>query len=277
MLSRDLTPTPRCTGARRREHGLTMIELLVGMVLLVIVGAMMTRGMLDGLQGQQHAASTQQATVDSKTLVEQLGNDLRAMSLRETSTNLRNYDLPELRQIVLTGGGINDLRIAQGSHLQFVADVVGPQAFAQGAGGAGSGSECVDYATAADGSLHRVVTTFDGTNCTATTLSDTMLLPKRVAGAPAAPAIFGYRTRVNTKPTKDPIDPNDCVSLPAPGGAAPTSIGPQQQRGFVVAVDLDLRAYAPRADVLASNTLHSTVSLRTRLSHDYQYALGCSY
>ena len=265
---------------RADAGGFTLIELVIGMVLMLVVGSVATRAVIDGYTREQHGSAVQVATVDSVALSEQLGNDLRSMSMRETSPVVRNYDLPQLRNVVLFGAGLNDLRIAEPRRMQFVADVVGPEAFgaATGSAGPGYGPECVTYAVAADGSMTRTLTAFDGVaSCSGTVLSSKQMLPppprvQRVGTQPAPE--FLYRVRANPPATnrKDPLDPDDCRSQ------APTpTITSARTRGWVVAVDLDLDAYAPRAAVVGSNELHSSIAVRTRLSHDYQYALGCSY
>lgn len=259
---------------------MSLMEMLVGMVLLMIIGAIVSRGLVDGLVRSQHADSTQSATISATALAAQMGNDLRSMSMRETSPLIRNYDLPQLRQQVLLGPGLNDLRVATGDQVTFVADVVGPQAVRQTSATTtrGEGPECVTYALAATGELHRTITRFIDPGspaiprCDTVPLSDAVVLSARPAIGRTAPPIFSYRLRSNPNPTKDPLNPDDCVTtVPA------TPPADARTRGFVTAIDIDLRAYGDNRSVIGEHSLQSTVAIRARLSHDYQYALGCSY
>jgi type II secretory pathway pseudopilin PulG len=256
----------------RLDHGITMIEALVAMTLLLIAGGMVTRSVLDGLLGSEQASSTQQATQQAVAVFEILGNDMRTLSLREQDPLVRGYDLVQLRDVVLAGRGLNDLRIAEPRRLAFVADVVGPETLGAGRG---VGPDCVMYSLDTNGALLRRVFPFNNATpgCDGTPLVTQTLLPGAPAAMPTQPALFSYQRRVNSRPLADPINPSDCTALPRDTGTISSTL----ERGHIVAVNLDLRSFVTRTGQVGESSLASTVAIRTRLAHDYQFALGCSY
>lgn len=290
---------------RRREAGFTLPEMIVAMVLGTMALTTTSTIFVTLMQGSSKASATVRASQRSADTIDQFGTDLRsARSPDRSPANIANND--SLRSWLLGTTQLPtldllDISYADANQIWFRSDVV-PEA-----NNAVPAAECVGYHLDSQGRLLRSVYSDwracpgnTGTNCillgpgssscalanNGNTNNNTNINTVNTAGlgspieeivlienppANDRPAnIFRYTLLQNTQPTKPQIDPNDCrrVVTNNPGANGVNN---------VLMATIDLRSYIVRGDSVGESSVRGSVTLRSRLSYDYQYALGCAF
>lgn len=261
-------PVRRARGPR--EHGFTMIELVVGMVLLGIVAAMIIRGVTDGFGGYQDAKAQSDGMAQAAEAADRFGTDLRVA--RSAGRSGPIISPSELQDAIDTNGDVTDIATGQpldwrditkatGSEIVFQADVIDEA-------GVGARPECVRWYVATSGgwSLRRQVRSYTPQCGGSGTLleDDAMTSPNSSTPAPGAggsPNLFTYVTS-NTAGT-------NCSSSAL--ASAPTAI----QRNRVVSVRINFTSLATQRDASANAALLDEISIRSRTASDYQFGLRC--
>lgn len=263
-----------CSSNVKCVDGFTLIEIVIVAVIMAVVVALLSNFLVAMLGNTQRTSSTTDLQVKTTTFIQVLANDLRHLESPVRSDQV----LPGssvLRQFVLYGTPISghtysealDIVRADSSSLWFRADVI-PEARA-----AVHRSECVGYYRNEAGRFVRAVYA-SWRQCPAALgtapLEERTMMPKLVAGQSAV-GPFQYTLRYNSHPEKIPLNPSDCVNVDRL--VTPTDA----QLNHIVYVRIDANAMTQSHLSNAESHLTDGVSVRTRLAHDYQFALGCAF
>jgi prepilin-type N-terminal cleavage/methylation domain-containing protein len=259
------------------EHGFTLVELIVVMVLVGMVFAAIGHFLIDTSSFTHKAASTRSAARMADETLDRLGNDVRsAMSPdRDVATN---GGLDALRRFALYGvnppGGedMRDIVLATPRELWFRSNVI-PEGL-----GDSPVSECVGYVFGSDRTFKRVVyANWRTCPSSGTPVEQQNLFPQIPAEEdPANTAdpndtYFSYRLAANGNPSRVPLRPFECQYSTV---TTPTSL----QTNQIVGVNINLRAIFGNTGSSAGEAkARGAFDLRMRLNRDYQWALGCAY
>lgn len=254
-----------------RERGFTMIELVVGMILLGLVAAIIVRGVTDGFGGYQDAKAQSDGMAQAAEAADRFGTDLRVA--RSAGRSGPIISPSELQLAIDTNGEVTDIATGQpldwrditeasGSAIGFQADVIDEA-------GIGARPECVRWFvdTAGGWSLRRQVRAYTPRCLGSGTLleNDAMTTPNTTSPAPGAggsPNLFTYVVS-NTAGT-------NCSS--AALGGAPSAL----QRNRVVSVRINFKSLTRQRDASANAALLDEISIRSRTASDYQFGLRCA-
>lgn len=248
------------------EHGFTVIELLVAMVLSAVVLALII-GVVIEMFGSSERSSMQNKAQKATTLAaDMLTSDLRAM--RAPQREPRFTGSPDnLRSMILDGDDqgllVHDLLVAEPSRITFYAELVNSSVDA----------ECVTWHVRPDGALQRDVLRH-APGCTSATgmLQSSIVMPQpersRAAAAASIPAPFSYRQL--RQPTPANPDPSTCTTPTVP--SAGTVLGRDQ----VTAIDMDLRSFVAGRVGRGDQHLQTSVTIASRQGMEYRYAIGCA-
>ena len=260
--------------SRGSERAFTLIELIVGMVLSLIVLGILFSVVLDSFQGADRSSARRKAQQSATKAADLLTADLRAAAANQRDP--RFYGSPDsLRHLILQeddgdGMSVHDIVVATDSQLRFYSDVDSDT----------RGPECVTWEVVG-GALQRSVHALDGTRyggCGAGALALTRISETRVIPAPSSDAAvtpappFAYRMLRVQDPSNP--DPGTCQTVESGAGG----IGPNQRlaRDQVIAVHLDIQAFVTRRGTSGDQRQRTTVSIPSRQSVEYRYALGCA-
>jgi type II secretory pathway pseudopilin PulG len=287
------------------ERAFTLVELIVGFVLLAIALALAGSGLVQGLGASDRATEGQRLRTQFDQARTMLANDLRsARAPGRSFDQLR--DLVAFREEIAKGNNalpnswdLHDVKRATPTQLTFVGDAISDPV-----GGTFVGPECISW---------RLRTTMVGANRSwllergiapyTSTCPDTAQwqwatwIGPILVGADASnvPAMAFQRYQLT-------CNPSVCVGATGGGGtgtgkgkgkgkgkATTTTTGlgcgdPELastvtdplKRGWITSVDLDLGSVSVRRDSVQREDLRATITLRNRLSDDYQFALGCA-
>lgn len=249
-----------------REHGFTIIELLIVCILLTLAVTMATAFLLDGWRGARQATGTGRAQADSNEFMTQLGSDVRqALGVDRSSPSVTDADL---RTFVRTGAptALADVRAATDTQFWIVTDAIDDGS---------AGRECVGYVSTAN-QVERRVFTSAATCPQFGTPADRQVLLRTPAGIDGAR--FTYVLEYNPDVAGGgAIDVDRCrtwrnVRMPS---TAPATIPSASRLPSIVAVQVDATAQAGAGEQeFAPSSSYSLVSRRTSI---YRKALGCSY
>ncbi len=278
----------RLTPSGKQHDGLTMTELLVGMVLLVMVLAIAGRalmGMFDsagrsnlssGLRSQRRAAIEQfrsdvaKAVAPGRTGRVILSEEALLRMLRDGSVSERAYD-PDTGNPLPGTPDVDDISLATLNDLIFKADVAeGWSVPAPQAGAPDIAEECVGYRLL-DGQLMREVWPYSA-DCnrpadTAYLLRQALLPVKVDQGF----GIFGYtgmayrQGGLNAQPS-----PENCEETTTPSDAFTERL--------ITTVHLNLAGFKERSGDGSAAEASSIVrvNITSREGREYQFALGCA-
>ncbi len=267
--------------------GFTMIELLVAITLFSIVIGIVVQALSTGLQGTSKATVVRDAQEYALRTTEALQADVRslrahdrnAMSIREPQSlqGWVQHGEPQLHAATRRPLDLVEVHAATPTRFAFRADV------SQRLSPVPGQAECVTYDLTTTGQgteLARYVSGYGGA-CPSTTGERTVLIPRRPRPAwledGAGPGFeYDLMCSVNTCPgfaafpLKTPGDTNHCAVR-----RASTVTG--TARNWIVAVGFRFSAPASRGGSTqeAVSEASSVASIRTRLQHDYLFALGC--
>jgi type II secretory pathway pseudopilin PulG len=296
MLTRLDTP--------RREGAFTMVELVVGMLLVAVVAAAIVMGAASLFRGSSEARADRSSQRAEAEAFERFERDVRGAVSQDRIDSTLTRD--EQRASVLwgrtrDGGGAvrsvsksgDSCSSASRQSWQYCADEDVTVATANAlwirsdVDAQAVGTECVAWDITGNALRRRVFR--NGLHCRSgdvgTLLSSQTMLqapPNATLGAgTAASARFSYMLRHNPAGMATPnanVDPADCTTTNVAPGSAPA----QRYRVFVTNVTLDLASWATNGGATAKQAAGSRVraatsaSIASRSNDDYAFATGCS-
>jgi prepilin-type N-terminal cleavage/methylation domain-containing protein len=271
----------------RRDHGFTLIELVVAMVLLVVVMSGLVYGVMQLGRGNSEAMTDRKAQREALDTMEQLRLDVRAA--RSPALDQWDGRRENLRDVIAFGRDsvasgprdpahavcgslaftscVQDITFASGSQLWFRSDT------RFGAGW--DGTECIGYVRSATGLTRYESTNWrncrPGAGGTETKLITARNVPARV---------FTYSVRFHPGMVRQRlVDPAGCRTYTRRAQVPDASIpwNSSRQLNFINAIDIDLRGITVERGTAATAGLQTSVPVTSRTTGDYAYATGCSY
>lgn len=257
--------------AHEREHGFTLIELLIAMVLLGVVLAVAAGALVGGFGGSGSTGLSERTFTEFKQMSKMLEQDARAARAPGRDVDLIR-DRDALADEVRTGRSslpagldVMDVKIATPTMFRFVGDVVS----VPGGAAAWGGAECVTWelVTGRRWSVRRTVSP-DDAGCSARgAVTATWIQPKRAIRGAAPSRLFAYKLGCDTRA---------CGSTGGScSGTALVGTVTGVARGWITQVRIDMDALVASGRANAREGLTTSVTLRNRMSDDYQHALGC--
>jgi prepilin-type N-terminal cleavage/methylation domain-containing protein len=250
----------------RSESGFTLIELVVALVLGLVVLVMLLGAITDMFGASERSANRSKAQRATVAAAEQLTDDLRSMRAPQreplhtgSADNLRNLLLFEQNR---AGLEIHDLLVATPTRITFFSETVNARA----------GVECVTWEVLADGSMQRTVrASTPGCGAPGAILHQSLVMPAperaRASAAVVIPDPFSYRTL--EQPARVNVDPSSCTNQTR------TTLATDLQRDQVVGIDMDLRSFVASRSGRGDQELVTSVSITSRQSQEYRFAIGC--
>ena len=250
-------------GTRTREAGLTLVETIVGLVIIGIVAAIVTTWLSDAVTGTERATGRADASVAVDHALDRLRQDLSAARARDRASDAV-YDPLDFAASIRTGSGLRGYD-ADGVTVRNldVQDVVRatPNDVVFSSSGP-TGTRCVRW-RAARGELVRQELGSVNAGCSPSMpVASARTLVRRTADARSTLASPFTYTVVATAPT-------GCTS-------SITATVPVGRLGTVVAVNVDVQALAGHEGADGRSGRQVRIDLRSRLAEEYQRALGCA-
>jgi prepilin-type N-terminal cleavage/methylation domain-containing protein len=265
--------------AESREHGFTLIELVVGLVLATIVMALLVGAIIDMFGSSERSAMDNKAQRAAALAADTLTSDLRAMRAPEREPRFTGSP-DSLRTMLLDGDNpngyeIHDLLVASPTQVMFYAELINT---------AGNTTvECVTwFVRPADQALIREVRAWSA-NCGGVTptrggggavLQQQEIMPAperdRASAAAKVPEPFRYRLQQVADPA-DP-DPTTCTTPAPTAGPLASAL----RRDQVTNVLMDLRSFVAGRVASGDQQLQSSATITARQSMEYRYAIGCA-
>lgn len=264
---------------RRTERGFTLMELIVGMLLLVVVMSLMVASMVKLGESNSDATANRSAQRQALDALESMRRDLRvARSPAKDEWDGRRETLRQLVYFERDDGPANsddrsrqvcagmsyvdcmrDVVVANPTNLWFRADVRG--------GTGWEGAECVGYVFGSTGLTRYVSSQWRtcGPGAAAGAVAD-RLIRGTVTGSP-----FQYTVRAHPSiPPTGIARPEDCATTQVANA-------PGRTRNFITSVDVDLRSVFSERRQSATNGVDTSLVITGRTSGDHAYAVGCSH
>lgn len=265
--------TPLHMRAIRSEHGFTMIELVVAMILLGIVGAIIVTGVSGGVSGYQDAKTTSDGMAEAAEAAERFGTDLRVARSQGRSGPIISPS--DLQTAIDTNGDLTDIATGRSLDWRDVFEATpssaGFQADVIDEAGAGARPECVRWsvANAAGGwELRRTVRSYTP-QCAGggggVLEDDALTKPNASQPAPGTggtPPLFTF-VASRTAGT-------NCSAQAIAG--TPSAI----DRNRIVSVRINFRSLAGAGTAASNSALLDEVTIRSRAASDYQFGLRCT-
>lgn len=262
--------------SRTRTEGFTLVELIVGILLLAIALTFIARPILDGLGGSSHADSAAVVEGEISNTAAKLRRDLAAAGAPDRNPNdVRTVE--QLHSDLMAAPGtvtsddparagaridVYDVLAATPTKLQFRADV-----------DPAVGSECVTYDVSTGATLEITRTVTAGTTCGGAVLSKDDLVPRqpRVAGVTPA-GTFAYDL-ICSRSARDGC--GGSISRDCQPAATPSTSVAGVMRNAIVSVTLSASAVERRGNSYSASSEDVSAPLRSRESSFYRRALGC--
>lgn len=250
---------------RPAEHGFTLVELLVASIIGLVVVAVTLTMLVGGVKGSQRASAARTAQVEANRVLDELGTDLRAaaaperLDVNEAST--RSRLLAGLASISANNTAFEDIARATPTMLAFRADAIAEPASAP------RKIECVQWSVENGGEFNVLMRRVwaNSSPCPGTGAS-TQRQVTRLYKTNVVLPVFRYT-----------------VAQPVPGASDPVcqpvtqqSVNGASQRTRIVGVQVNLRGVARDSQATANLDTSGTIDVWSRLTADYQYAIGCA-
>ena len=246
----------------RTDAGITLIELVVGMLLAGIVLVVAVNFIIGVLHDGERAQGDAKATAAATLFTTRLSNELKAAESPDRS-NFADWE--ELRSALLSPPtatvDIRDVLVAEPGRLVVRVDVA-----------RSAGVECLEYRDSGT-KVHRIVTSGAADawrGCSGAVLATSTVL-ERPAGT-VSPPLFSYTTLES--PAAGWQDESGSCSQPD-GIAEPFDpLAPRINQ--IIAVSVSLDAFSVKARDTRKASARTTIGLCARNTHDYLQALGCA-
>ena len=249
-----------------------MIELVVGMILLGIVGAIIVTGVTGGVSGYQDAKSTSDGMAQAAEAAERFGTDLRVARSQGRSGPIISPS--DLQLAIDTNGDLTDIATGQSLDWRDVFEAtpssVGFQADVIDEAGVGARPECVRWFVQASGGwqLRRTVRSYTpqcGGGGGAVLEDDGLTKPNSSQPAPGSGGTPPLFTFVASRTVG-----TNCSSQPTAG--TPSAV----DRNRIVSVRINFRSLAGAGATSSNSALLDEVTIRSRAASDYQFGLRCT-
>jgi type II secretory pathway pseudopilin PulG len=248
----------------RHEEGFTLIELLVAAIIALVVIGVSVNMLLGGLKGSQRAGTNRRAQAEANRVLDELGTDLRSAAAPE---RLDVHDASTRSKLKLGVMAISssvhayeDIAQATTTSLAFRADAIAEQA------GQNHKIECVQW---------RVVsgTEFDS------------LMRSVWSSSSPCPGTGAAMTREVTRLYKTSQEPvfQYTLAQPIPNTPDPVcqpvtqaNVNGASNRTRIVGVQVNLRGVVRDSQVVGGLDTSGVIDVWSRLTSDYQFAIGCA-
>lgn len=262
-------PHARAYAREHGEHGFTVLELVIAMVLLAVVLGLASAAFMGGLGGSASTGLSERATTQFRQMTSMLEQDTRAARAPGRDVDvLRDRDafaaqIRTGRSTLPRSLDVMDVRVATPTQLQLIGDVISIPGNATW-----GGAECVTWqlVTGASWSVRRTVSPDEAGCSAAGALTSTWIQSTQVATGAVPTRLFSYVLG---------CDAAACAGGGGCQGSRPVGSATGVARGWVTQVRIDLDALVKSGKATAREQLTTDVTLRNRMSDDYQYALGC--
>lgn len=263
----------------RHQHGFTLVELVVAMVLGMLVLALIVGVVIDLFGSSERSAARSKAQRSSVAAAELLLSDLRAARAPHREPKFTGSS-DNLRNLLLRGATpapssllVHDLVDARSNTLRFYAELIQSPT--------NTTAECVSWEVVTSGALRRTVRPMSATCTTGAVLQQSEVMPApRTVGTTTAGAIpkpFSYRLLVQPAPLAAAPNPDLCTTPRVTDATAAALPGATNalRRDQVMGVELDLRSFITTKVGRGDQELITSASIVSRQSQEYRYAIGC--
>jgi type II secretory pathway pseudopilin PulG len=246
------------------EQGFTLIELVVGALIAMVVIGVSLNMLLDGVKGSQRAGSNRRAQVEASRVLDELGADLRSaaaperLDVNEAST--RSKLRAGLMSISSNSFAFEDIARATPTQLAFRADAIAEQA------GQDHKVECVAWTVQSGTEFNNLVRSVwsNSYSCPGTGPAMTRTVT-RLYKTSAVP-VFRYNLATPIAGAADPV----CEPV------LQNSVNSPSQRTRITSVEVNLRGVVRDSKAVQGLDTSGTIDVWSRLTADYQYAIGCA-
>jgi Tfp pilus assembly protein PilV len=248
----------------RHEQGFTLVELLVAALIGMVVIGVSVKMLLGGIQGSQQAGTNRRAQAEANRVLDELGTDLRSAAAPErldvNDASTRSKLRLGVMAISASVHAYEDISQATSTSLAFRADAIAEPA------GQNHKIECVQWRVQNGGEFNllvrRVWTSSAACPGSGTAMTRTVTKLYKTSNEP----VFRYTVAQPVPNAPDPVcQPVTLASVPSPS-----------QRTRIVGVQVNLRGVVRDSQVLGGLDTSGVIDVWSRLTGDYQYAIGCS-